>query len=87
MSGYMASKMAERQANSMLSPLLDSDDESSTGSDGGSDADSDASSRMETVKKSPMQKLKELVGEIRSFCGLDVLQVGVEAHVESILCR
>ena len=50
-------------------------------------ADSDASSKMETVKKSPMLKLKELVGEIRSFRGLDVLQVGVEAYVESILCR
>lgn len=41
-------------------PLLESDDEdSSVDSDG-----SDASEEEETVKKSPMQKLKTLVGEL-----------------------
>jgi len=39
-----------------MSPLLDSDDDTSVGSD-----DSDASSEEETVKRSPMEKLKSLV--------------------------
>lgn len=54
--------MASKKAEGLLAPLLDSDDESSTGSCD-SDADSDANSKMETVKKSPMQKLKTLLGK------------------------
>lgn len=57
MSSYIAGKVASKKAEGMLAPLLDSDDESCTTSHEGSDA----SSRVETVKKSPMEKLKSLV--------------------------
>eukprot|EP00581_Thalassiosira_minuscula_P010488 CAMPEP_0183709740 /NCGR_PEP_ID=MMETSP0737-20130205/5721_1 /TAXON_ID=385413 /ORGANISM="Thalassiosira miniscula, Strain CCMP1093" /LENGTH=344 /DNA_ID=CAMNT_0025937911 /DNA_START=271 /DNA_END=1305 /DNA_ORIENTATION=- len=50
--------MASKKAEGMLAPLLDSDDESSTDA---SSYDSDASSKIETEKRTPMQKLKELV--------------------------
>ena len=60
MSSYVTGKIASKKFDSMLEPLL-SDDESSTGSD--SDADSDASSKVELEKKSPMSKLKELIGK------------------------
>ncbi|KAL7548014.1 hypothetical protein ACHAWF_011288 [Thalassiosira exigua] len=59
-STYLAKKAAGKKADSFLKPLL-SDDESSTGSDDGSDVDSSASSEVETVKQTPMQKLKSLV--------------------------
>lgn len=50
--------MASKKAEGLLAPLL-SDDESST--DSNDDDDSEASSKFETAKKSPMQKLKELL--------------------------
>lgn len=59
MSNYVAGKMASKKVDSLLSPLL-SDDESSRSS-ADSDADSSASSKVETVKQTPMQKLKSLV--------------------------
>ena len=58
MSSYIAQRAASKKAEGMLAPLLDSDEESSLGSD----TDSDASSKVETVKQSPLQKLKSLVG-------------------------
>lgn len=57
MASMMASRMASKKAEGMLAPLL-SDEDSTTGSD---TDDSDASSKVETVKKSPMQKLKTLI--------------------------
>ena len=58
-SSYMAQRAASKKAEGMLAPLLESDDEYSTGSDD----DSDASTKVETVKQTPFQKLKSLVGE------------------------
>lgn len=52
MSTMLATQMASKKAEGMLAPLL-SDEESSIDSD-----DSNASSKMETVKKGPLQKLK-----------------------------
>mmetsp|Transcript_25726 Transcript_25726/g.46611 ORF Transcript_25726/g.46611 Transcript_25726/m.46611 type:complete len:370 (-) Transcript_25726:98-1207(-) len=56
MPSYVAKKVAGKKMEGMMSPLLDSDDDTSVGSD-----DSDASSEEETVKRSPMEKLKSLV--------------------------
>ena len=58
MTSYVAQRAASKKAEGMLAPLLDSDEESSLGSD----TDSDASSKVETVKQTPMQKLKSLIG-------------------------
>lgn len=58
MASMMASRMASKKAEGMLAPLL-SDEDSTTGSI--DTDDSDASSKVETVKKSPMQKLKTLI--------------------------
>ena len=58
MSTRMATRMASKKAEGMLAPLL-SDEESSIDSD-----DSNASSKMETVKKGPLQKLKTFLGEL-----------------------
>lgn len=58
MSSYVAGKMASKKMEGLLAPLLESDDESSTLD---SEADSDASTKVETVKQTPMQKLKSLV--------------------------
>ena len=44
----------------MLTPLIDSDDDDS---DEDSDFDSSASVKVETVKRTPMQVLKSLVGK------------------------
>jgi len=65
MSSYVAKKVAGKKAEGMLAPLLDSDDNSSVGSD-----DSDASSKEETVKRSPMEKLKSLVVYSGLGCGV-----------------
>ena len=54
----IATRMASKKAEGMLAPLL-SDEESSIDSD-----DSNASSKMETVKKGPLQKLKTFLGEL-----------------------
>lgn len=62
MASYVAQRAASKKAEGMLAPLL-SDEESSLGSD----TDSDASSKVETVKQSPMQKLKSLIGEYDLF--------------------
>lgn len=57
-SSMLATRMASKKAEGMLAPLL-SDEESSIDSD-----DSNASSKMETVKKGPLQKLKTFLGEL-----------------------
>lgn len=75
MSSYVASRMASNKADSMLKPLLDSDDESSSD---GSDVDSSASSKVETVKQTPLQKLKSLL----VYIGLGV---GAAASVGSMV--
>ena len=63
MTSYVAQRAASKKAEGMLAPLLDSDEESSLGSD----TDSDASSKVETVKQTPMQKLKSLMGTYDLF--------------------
>lgn len=60
MSSYVAQKVASKKMDSLLSPLLSDDDSSASGSVN-SDADSNASSKVETVKQTPMQKLKSLL--------------------------
>jgi len=55
---FAARTVASKKAEGMLAPLL-SDEESSIDSD-----DSNASSKMETVKKGPLQKLKTFLGEL-----------------------
>lgn len=69
MSGYLAQKAASKKAESLLSPLLSDDDSSASGSSVGSQ-DSDASSKVETVKQTPMQKLKSLVVYGGLGCGV-----------------
>ena len=54
----IATRMESKKVEGMLAPLL-SDEESSIDSD-----DSNASSKMETVKKGPLQKLKTFLGEL-----------------------
>ncbi len=61
MKNYVASQVAAKKAEGMLAPLIESDDDCE--SDRDSDADSSTSSQTETVKQSPMQKLKSIVGK------------------------
>ena len=64
----IATRMASKKAEGMLAPLL-SDEESSIDSD-----DSNASSKMETVKKGPLQKLKTFLGELcLNFIDIDII--------------
>jgi len=56
MSASMGAYMASKKAEGMLAPLLEEDEASSDSDD--SSMDSDASSKVETVKKGPMEKLK-----------------------------
>ncbi|KAL9182468.1 hypothetical protein ACHAXT_013120 [Thalassiosira profunda] len=90
MSSYMASRMASQKANSLLTPLL-SDDESSTAS-GSSEGGSSQSSKVETVKQTPMQKLKSLVvyvglaGGAAASVGAMALSPAVAIFVMGGLC-
>ena len=66
MSSYAAkyaAKNAGKQASGLLKPLLDDDTSLDDSMDSG---DSDASSKLETVKRSPLEKLKSAVGESAS---------------------
>ena len=59
MSSYAAkyaAKNAGKQASGLLDPLLEDDASVDT-------VDSDASSKVETVKRSPLEKLKSAAGE------------------------
>lgn len=60
MERYVTSQLAAKTADGMLTPLIDSDDDDS---DEDSDFDSSASVKVETVKRTPMQVLKSLVGK------------------------
>jgi len=76
MSAAMGTYMASKKAEGMLAPLLE-DDESATDSDDSS-MGSDASSKVETVKQTPMQKLKSAA----IYAGLGL---GVVASAGAIL--
>ena len=65
MKSYVASKVAAKKAEGMLAPLMETDDDCE--SDRDSDVDSSSSSEIETVKQSPTQVLKSLIGEITSL--------------------
>lgn len=60
MEQYVTSQLAAKTADGMLAPLIDSDDDES---DENSDYDSSASIKVETVKPTPMQVLKSLIGK------------------------
>ena len=60
MDRYVTSHLAAKTADGMLTPLMDSDDDDS---DEDSDFDSSASFKVETIKRTPMQVLKSLVGK------------------------
>jgi len=79
----LATRMANKKAEGMLAPLL-SDEESSIDSD-----DSNASSKMETVKKGPLQKLKTFLGEeLLFYCNIDkcfYIWVSTGLHLSSNL--
>eukprot|EP00580_Thalassiosira_gravida_P001816 CAMPEP_0201612376 /NCGR_PEP_ID=MMETSP0492-20130828/22881_1 /ASSEMBLY_ACC=CAM_ASM_000837 /TAXON_ID=420259 /ORGANISM="Thalassiosira gravida, Strain GMp14c1" /LENGTH=89 /DNA_ID=CAMNT_0048078855 /DNA_START=58 /DNA_END=323 /DNA_ORIENTATION=+ len=87
MSSYVAKKVAVKKAEGMLAPLLDSDDESSVGSD-----DSDAGSKEETVKRSPMEKLKSLAvysglgGAVAVSAGAMIISPATAVFVMGGLC-
>lgn len=66
MERYVTSQLAAKTADGMLTPLIDSDDDDS---DEDSDFDSSASVKVETVKRTPMQVLKSLVGKHNIMTG------------------
>lgn len=58
MSGYVAEKLARRKVEGVFAPLLDAAVDSSD--EGSSDDESDARSELETVRQTPLQKLKSI---------------------------
>lgn len=74
MSAKMGSYMAKKQAKGMLAPLLE-EDESSTDSDDTGDSGNSSSSKVETVKKGLLEKLKSTIGE----CCDSVSGVGLQS--------
>ena len=85
MSTRLATHYASKKAEGMLTPLL-SDEESSIDSD-----DSNASSKMEIVKKGPLQKLKTFLGELLFYdiicvsTGLNLSEQPITRHCRTFI--